>query len=550
VNPAGPPAIDHPGRGQVPWHTSGLHGRPLLLVGPVIAFVYLLGVTNQWWPTSDSALYLGLGRSLAAGEGYRFNGQPHNHVAPGLPLLLAGIERLVGARFWAFNLAMCLIGLGAALVIYRVLASAVRRDQAALVALATAASYSFYVEAHRILTDMPFALLFWMSLGACLRFCRGPWTWLVAVGALSILGVVVRVPGLVAFAALAAALMLQWRLSPGRPRAFWAGATIVLSLAACALVLLATAYRLSPRTPPYARVLVRLGDASPLGWLRAFAGELRDLASESAALVTGQSIGPVGLVLLLLGVIGSVVLWAQSRRLWATLWILYPLMLAACGGGAVRARYLLPVLPAMLYAMLTGLETIVAWWRRRRPGATAAAGGRVSFVLVGILVLINAPKILRHAVWQSYRAWTGAYYESVLHGRYDGLPEMAWAVKLHTPANGLVIVSEDERIVHYWSGRRTATVRGPLPLETPEPLPPGTHRVPAADTCVVLRLPEDSRVAPFWRDAAGKRTSGITQVFKGPRYEVYKTGQPPRSQSAPGTQDGRSTASSPADAAG
>ncbi len=59
----------------------------LLLAGVCIAAVYLVGVTGQWWPT-----YLGLGRSLAEAEGYRFNGSVHNIVTPGLPLILAGTD--------------------------------------------------------------------------------------------------------------------------------------------------------------------------------------------------------------------------------------------------------------------------------------------------------------------------------------------------------------------------------------------------------------------------------------------------------------------------
>jgi 4-amino-4-deoxy-L-arabinose transferase-like glycosyltransferase len=538
VTATDPLALDRTGPCRDSSRASRPLRRTLLWASLIVVLVYLLGVTDQWWPTPDSALYLGLGRSLAAGDGYRFNGQPHNHVAPGLPLLLAGIERLVGPRFWAFNLAMCVVGLGAAVVIYRVLTGAARPDLAALLALATAASYSFYAEAHRILTDMPFVLLFWTTVWACLRACGGRWVWLVAVGVLSVLGLVVRIPGLVAFAALAVALMLQWRSKPGRPRAFWAGVTIVTSLMASTLVLLAMAYRLSPRTPPYARVLVRLGDASPLAWLQAFVGELRDLAPETAALLMGQSFGLAGVLLLLLAVVGSIVLWTRAQRLWAALWILYPLMLAACGTGSVRARYLLPVLPAMLYAMLTGLEAVAARWRWGHRRATPTTVGRAGLVLVALLALINAPKILRHAVWQSYLAWTGGYYQSVLHGRYDGLQGMAQAVQAATPADGLVIVSDDERIVHYWSRRRAATVQGPVPLKTPGQLPPGTRRVPAAGASVVLRLPQDSQVASVWREAAARPGSGITQVFQGTRYEVYRVHQPPRPRPAPATQPG------------
>ena len=60
----------------------------------VVAAGYLACVHNQWYPTSDSALYVGLGRSLAEGHGYQFNGQPDTYVTPGLPWLYMACLRL------------------------------------------------------------------------------------------------------------------------------------------------------------------------------------------------------------------------------------------------------------------------------------------------------------------------------------------------------------------------------------------------------------------------------------------------------------------------
>ena len=56
-------------------HRLPLPRRHVVVAAGLVAVLYLAGVTGSWWPTPDSALYQGLGRSLLHGQGYRFNGQ-------------------------------------------------------------------------------------------------------------------------------------------------------------------------------------------------------------------------------------------------------------------------------------------------------------------------------------------------------------------------------------------------------------------------------------------------------------------------------------------
>ena len=62
---------------------TGIFCRRRLLAWSLIVVVYLIGVCPAWWPTSDSALYLSLSRSLAEGRGFVYNGQTHTLVTPG-----------------------------------------------------------------------------------------------------------------------------------------------------------------------------------------------------------------------------------------------------------------------------------------------------------------------------------------------------------------------------------------------------------------------------------------------------------------------------------
>src|SRR5689334_15538396 len=56
--------------------------------------LYVLGFNGQWRIERDSALYLTIGRNLAEGQGYTYQGQRQQLAFPGLPLLFAATARL------------------------------------------------------------------------------------------------------------------------------------------------------------------------------------------------------------------------------------------------------------------------------------------------------------------------------------------------------------------------------------------------------------------------------------------------------------------------
>src|SRR4051812_21987187 len=71
--------------------------RPLLLaIALLVTIAYALLWSPNWYPLSDSALYLSLGRSLANGQGFTFMGLPYKRVTPLTPVLLAGIMKMGG----------------------------------------------------------------------------------------------------------------------------------------------------------------------------------------------------------------------------------------------------------------------------------------------------------------------------------------------------------------------------------------------------------------------------------------------------------------------
>ncbi|MDK1030950.1 MAG: glycosyltransferase family 39 protein, partial [Planctomycetia bacterium] len=337
----------------------------LALAVACVAGVYLVGVTNRWWPTPDSALYLGLARSLANGEGYRFNGIINTLAAPGLPLILSVLRAAFGPAPWAPNLLSSLCGLSAIGFVYLTVARLSDRRIALAVALVTAFSYTFYLTSHRILTDVPFAAIFWILLYVTLRFRQsGRLWWLPLAGALAVAGVVMRPPGLLVLGPLALGVILDRPRGVAVGKRFAFACVVFVAAAVTALVLYLLARAASTAPPPYAGNVARLVNVGGLSHLLNFAWGMSRLPAVLSQLFTSQkALLPVGVAVLLLSIAGGRVLWRRGRRIIVTAVILYPIGLTiAGGGGTISPRYLLLVLPMVAYLSLEGLF----WCVRRR----------------------------------------------------------------------------------------------------------------------------------------------------------------------------------------
>jgi hypothetical protein len=168
---------------------------------------------------------------------------------------------------------------------------------------------------------------------------------------------------------------------------------------------------------------------------------------------------PFGIAVILLGVVGGVGLWRKGRRLAPTILVLGPFCLAAAGGaGGIHSRYLLPLLPLVLYTLMEGLCWIVkgvCQWRSRP--ASPRAFLLTATIVTGVLVFVNSPRLLRNAFYYSYLSHTSRYYEVIRHGRHAELFPVAEVLRQHVPSDERVMVNRDTvRTLHYLSERLTA----------------------------------------------------------------------------------------------
>ena len=491
--------------------------RHLLLAAGCIALIYLVGVTGKWWPSPDSAMYLTLARSLAGGQGYQFNGETSNIVTPGLPIMLAALRLMFGGGYWAPNLFMAVCGMAAVALAYRAMSRLTSPRMALAAALCCAFSYTYYIGCHRILTDAPFALLFWAAVCASLRARGGsPW-WLLAAAALAVGALTVRIPGVMTVGPMAIGLLLDRTERISRKRLIILGCGL-LAVAAGSLGLFYLLGRhVSETTPLYAESL-----AMPvLDMLRQFGQGLTAFPYAMAEMLTGQKGFIIfGLLATACLVIGGAFSWTRGRRMPIACVVLNVAGLAVVGGAnAVRSRYLLPVLPFIAYLTIEGLMAVtwvVAWRVKRRPRRLAPLIAATAFVVFA--VGFNAPRLLRNATYYSYLSHTPRYYDVIRHGRHAELLPVAELLRELCPPEGrIAVLGDDISIIHYLTERRVV-----------RPSMEENGALDAADaSAAVMDMTEGS--AGFRRalQRALEQSERLERVFEGQRWHVYRyTGRP------------------------
>lgn len=124
----------------------------------LLVLPYLAAFNGQWRIGLDSAIYRGLAESLSEGRGYSFGGIAQHQVYPGLPALLAGIDRATGSRLVVPLLLMTAAALLTLALVYHLLLRHVPRWVAVVVTCGVAMNTQFVQQSQELMTDTPFLL--------------------------------------------------------------------------------------------------------------------------------------------------------------------------------------------------------------------------------------------------------------------------------------------------------------------------------------------------------------------------------------------------------
>jgi 4-amino-4-deoxy-L-arabinose transferase-like glycosyltransferase len=140
-------------------------------------------VDRQWHLEWDSATYLLTGKSLAAGEGYLYLGQPFFLRPPGFAWILSLLVRDGAYDFLTLNRMVMLFAGATVAAIYVVLRGPYGRWTAISVALVSGTSPLFVADINWVMSDFPFAALFFSSVALLDRAGeRGERWWAWALG--------------------------------------------------------------------------------------------------------------------------------------------------------------------------------------------------------------------------------------------------------------------------------------------------------------------------------------------------------------------------------
>jgi hypothetical protein len=438
--------------------------RKVFFIG--IALLYIISFNGRWRIGLDSSIYRGLGHHLATGRGYTFGASAAHQVYPGLPIVLAGIERYISASVFfpvvpvLFVLACAVLTL---IITYKLIRLHFPEWIAVAVTCGVAINERFLQHANEILTDVPFvlgvvlALYGWSLLNLATdrkKIIKSIVVLLIGLGIAAIMRPT--------FWILAISWFVVCLFGLFTPRRKIYAIALVSMLAICALFV-----AIDPRTSgihPFAGLYEReflsvLQDPdsqpSPNDQTRApslvtrfrmQAPELfRDSFPES---FLGQNL-PWGLsygfsVVLIIAAI--MLMWRQP--IWG---LMILLTIAITSILSTTPRYYIMVLPMLLTAWVI----LVCAIARRLPAAWAEV---FMLAALGMVTVLNIVKITPF-VFEQRRT---PFYEKYRDGKFVPEIEMAKLIAQHVPP-GQKVLAPASTLMGYLSDRLCVTDRDILP---------------------------------------------------------------------------------------
>ncbi len=422
--------------------------RRMWVLGVVAVLGFCLIINSSWRATPDSALYLGLGESLASDRGYVFNGDFHTFVPPGYPLIVAGAAYLLGDNFLTYRILMALLGLLTAGFGYLFITRLCGPDTAFLAGGLFAVNHVLLHNSTLTLSDVPFALFALVALNAVLSAScsKNRAAWVILAGLLTGLLPIIRVNGLGVAPAAAFFLFCSWKDMRPAKRCLWIGIFLVLACAPFATWLAYKAsFPVSFAEGTYLdSVSRRFGDQA---WVvfTAFLGYF----PEGSYALTGVYLKThvLELIVPVVTAVGAVVAFRRGDRLLVPLTVIQFMGLLLSTAGS---RYLIFLTPALYLFLALGILQIVEWLSHRIDKPLEP--GRVLVICFIALALTN----VGHNLIAIVKCRTPLQAYGPQSDR--SLPFFTAARWLKVNAPGAKILTPRPRTIHYLSGCHTISL--------------------------------------------------------------------------------------------
>ena len=432
-------------------HGSLGHWRATVLVALGLLSAYLLLLTPDWTPGGDSELLTAAARSIVRGEGYVYNGRPLRLAPPGFPVVLAGLFT-ISPTFLAGKLLNIVCMVGGAAISHRVLIRLTPPTIAWMGALLSGLLVSAYPLTMWLHSDPLFLLLGWIAIWCAVRCVEARTIGAMLLAMIGLLLTMALLP-LIRYAAafhwgiplaMLIACIAAWRRSDRRRVMLATGGAVLGTLITCGMIY-ATMSVLSDYET---RHDIALAGPGSIGTLTDSEHELPDILNNGAhaerpfyvdrplrllrsgewaawlfwypaRFVSGLPGEPVfvsfvGFACLLLMSLAARQAFADRHRLAAWTWlslIAYVLLIAFIWP-LPNARYLVPVAPLMIAAVLQGCLALAGRWNRPRLARRLAAA--FVFSLVSINGMLFGIDVYVQRFTKPYTVYEGGRLVSML----------------------------------------------------------------------------------------------------------------------------------------
>ncbi len=473
-----------------------------------LGFLLIISYNGQWLVGPDSAAYRALGHQLATTGRYYFRDlvpgldEYHNQQGtryPGLPLVLAGLEKMFGVGLAAPLILMHLLAALTLIIVYRLMLYRMERWLAVCVVVGVGTNSRFLQYANELLSDLPFLLGIVITLLGCEYLVRADNRRKLAIGSLeTFMGLVLAASMRPTFWLLAMAIATSslWGILRGRiglisdasstgtspdpisrrlnPAVVRRGAVCILAVLLAAILFFSRV--LDIRTTHQAggvsaggyesRMIDKLGNfrQKMLPRLAENLGELLENAIPISFLGcrSGWGVIPLGTHRAGIGSAFSLIvvtsgLWLMRRQLsWG---LLVLITVVSLGLGGPIPRYFLMILPLLLAGWALGVQRCAA--HCKSPGGKTI----VTCLGLGTVLVLNlavsgeflmtqwgvASPMNEHHHWQGFKhvGFLRAYHG----GHWAGIYELAARVR-ETSSPDEKIVGPEATILTYLSGRQ------------------------------------------------------------------------------------------------
>lgn len=420
----------------------------------IAAALLALGVSPHWRVNPDSALYMGIARSVATGQGYNFSGQTQNSIPPVVPYYFSLAYRLSGATeeaaslskaFFHFNAFAAAAGMAGLVAAFFLCAQACGTGTAVVALLFIVTSARYFSSSIVPLTDVPYAALSWGGLLYFLRMERdGRLYNRIAAGVLLALAALTRLVGAALVAGIASHLLISWLKRDKRRSASLAAVSLLPAFVATAA--LVAVMRAGTGTGTFNYITDITTGRTAMDQLAAAAVRASEIPGYLFESVTGlESVFGAGVLMTLVAAAGAVSLWLRGFRVLVLYSIFYLAQVALVY--AVVPRYFVPLMPIVYLCLIEGAGAIARLAREFAYRRTAETAVRKTAVVIACLIIaVNLFYIGRELALN----FSDDFYSSYKHGKFRDY--IGLAADLSREGEGRRVMALHSRVIHALSG--------------------------------------------------------------------------------------------------